>query len=71
MSLVTGWMNMWEDMVRLATGQKPVGLGQFEVGENFGITKGKVVFSNNLLVLIQYELTTKNVYAELLFIVFA
>ncbi len=69
MNLVTGWMNLSEDMSRLNNDQKPVGLEQFEVGKNLAITKGKVVFRNELLELIQYEPTTKNVYAEPVFIV--
>jgi polyhydroxyalkanoate synthase len=69
MNLITGWMNFLEDMSRLANDQKPVGLEQFEVGKNLGVTKGKVVFRNELLELIQYEPTTKNVYAEPIFIV--
>ena len=69
MNLLTGWTNLLEDMRRLATGKKPVGLEQFEVGKNLAITKGKVIFRNDLLELIQYEPTTKEVYAEPVFIV--
>ena len=69
MNLVTGWTNLLEDLSRLANDEKPVGLEQFEVGKNLAITKGKVIFRNELLELIQYEPATRNVYAEPVFIV--
>ncbi|MEM7027940.1 MAG: alpha/beta fold hydrolase, partial [Pseudomonadota bacterium] len=34
----------------------------FEVGENIATTPGKVIYQNDLIQLIQYEPTTKNVY---------
>jgi polyhydroxyalkanoate synthase len=41
----------------------------FEVGRNLGITPGKVIFQNDLMQLIQYEATTKDVLKVPLLIV--
>ncbi|MDB2414204.1 hypothetical protein N9W34_00355 [Rickettsiales bacterium] len=68
-NLVTGWMNLLEDMSCLVNDEKPVGLEQFEVGKNLAITKGKIIFRNELLEVIQYKPITNNVYAEPVFIV--
>lgn len=63
-NLVHGWRNLLEDIERTASSKPPVGADAFKVGENIAITPGKVVYRNNLIELIQYELVTKKVHAE-------
>lgn len=64
MNLLRGWMNMMEDAERALCGHPPIGAEQFQVGKNLAMTPGKVVFRNHLIELIQYQPTTKKVYAE-------
>lgn len=64
-----GEQNFMEDWLRLATGQPAVGMERFKVGENIAATKGKVVYQNRLIELIQYEPATAEVYAEPVLIV--
>ncbi|MDB2415207.1 alpha/beta fold hydrolase [Rickettsiales bacterium] len=59
-----GYQNLLEDAKRHQEGKPPVGSEAFEVGKNIAATKGKVVFRNNLIELIQYTPTTAEVYAE-------
>ena len=59
-----GAQNLTDDRLRLATGQPAAGMEKFKVGENIAVTKGKVVYQNRLIELIQYEPTTAEVYAE-------
>ncbi len=69
MNLVRGVQNFLEDWERNQAGDGPVGMDDFAVGENLARTKGKVIFSNQLIELIQYNPTTEEVYAEpLLFV---
>ncbi|MCC5859101.1 MAG: polyhydroxyalkanoic acid synthase [Ectothiorhodospiraceae bacterium] len=63
-NLYDGWQNFLEDWERAMAGRPPVGVEGFRVGENLGVTPGKVVYRNRLIELIQYEPATKQVYAE-------
>jgi polyhydroxyalkanoate synthase len=63
-NLFQGWSNFFEDWERAASGKKPVGAEQFQVGENVAVTPGKVVYRNRLIELIQYAPATDTVRAE-------
>lgn len=63
-NFVQGMKNFMDDAVRAATDKPPAGAENFEVGKDIAATKGKVVYRNNLIELIQYEPTTTEVYAE-------
>lgn len=69
MNLVKGWQNLLEDIEHVYRGLPPVGTEAFVVGETIAITKGKVVFRNHLMELIQYTPTTKTVHPEPILIV--
>ncbi|MFT6088537.1 MAG: polyhydroxyalkanoate synthase [Sulfitobacter sp.] len=69
MNLVRGWQNFLEDAARANTGEKPVGLEEFQVGGNLATTPGKVVYRNRLIELIQYAPTTDKVRPEPILIV--
>jgi polyhydroxyalkanoate synthase subunit PhaC len=75
-ALRTGGMNFaagaarWaEDAGRLARGESLRPTGGFRVGETIAITKGEVVFRNELIELIQYAPTTRTVRREPILIV--
>ena len=68
-NLLRGWNNFTEDAKRLAASKAPVGAESFRVGENVALTKGKVVYRNRLIELIQYAPATAEVYAEPVLIV--
>ncbi|MCI0482017.1 MAG: alpha/beta hydrolase, partial [Candidatus Dadabacteria bacterium] len=68
-NLWRGWLNLLEDWERAVIGKKPVGTEQFEVGKNVAVTPGRVIFRNRLIELIQYEPSTRDVYAEPVLIV--
>ncbi|WP_258867908.1 poly-beta-hydroxybutyrate polymerase N-terminal domain-containing protein [Alkalilimnicola ehrlichii] len=63
-NLLRGWRNFIDDVYRRVHGQPPAGVEDWQVGENMALTPGKVIYRNRLIELIQYEPTTKNVYAE-------
>ena len=69
MNLMRGWQNFIEDTTRANAGKKPVGVDAFEVGRNMATAKGKVVYRNRLIELIQYAPTTKTVRPEPILIV--
>ncbi|MCG2842042.1 alpha/beta fold hydrolase [Sandaracinobacter sp. RS1-74] len=67
--LVDGFNHLVDDMQRQFRGQPPVGAEQFQVGETVATAKGKVVWRNRLMELIQYAPTTDKVRPEPVLIV--
>lgn len=53
-----------QDFIEKLTGSPPEGVENFIPGKQVAITKGKVVYSNHLIELIQYEPQTEKVYKE-------
>lgn len=68
-NLMRGWQNFIEDTSRANAGKKPGGFESFEVGRNMATSKGKVVYRNHLIELIQYAPTTDKVRPEPILIV--
>jgi polyhydroxyalkanoate synthase subunit PhaC len=68
-NLVRGFWNLVEDWERFINGRPPVGTEQFKVGKHIAATRGKVVFRNRLMELIQYEPVTTEVRPEPILIV--
>ena len=69
-NLVKGLQNLLEDLER-GKGQLSVATTRYEMfklGENIATTPGKVVYQNDLMQLIQYEPTTKQVFKKPLLI---
>ena len=64
MNLVQGAANALEDFKRNISGQPEEGMESFKVGTDLATAKGKVVFRNDLIELIQYDPVTKDVYKE-------
>ena len=64
-----GFSNWLEDVERLMRNLPPVGAEAYRPGEQVAITPGKVVYRNRVMELIQYEPTTKSVFAEPVLIV--
>lgn len=63
-NLVRGTELAIQDMVEKLTGSPPAGVENFIPGKQVAITKGKIIFKNHLIELIQYEAQTKTVYKE-------
>ncbi len=69
LNFVRGAHNFIEDLSRNIRGEPPVGAEKYQVGVNIATTKGKVIYQNRLIELIQYSPTTKTVYKEPILIV--
>lgn len=68
-NLVEGAKNFAEDITRYIKKEPPVGMEKFKVGKNLAVTKGKVIYQNQLIELIQYSPLTDEVYAEPILII--
>ena len=68
-NLVRGLQHWLDDVKRTVDHAAPPGGEAFEVGQGVAVTPGKVVLRNELIELIQYTPTTKQVHAEPLLIV--
>lgn len=64
MNLINGTQIAVSDMLDRIAGMPPPGAENFIPGKNVAITPGKIVFSNHLIELIQYEPQTKSVFKE-------
>lgn len=63
-NLVRGSELAVQDFIEKITGSPPAGVENFVPGNQVAITKGKVVYSNHLIELIQFEPQTTKVYKE-------
>ena len=68
-NLVRGVKYLAEDVQRMLKGLGPVGVENYQVGEQIAACKGKVILRNSLMELIQYSPTTPKVYAEPILVV--
>ena len=68
-NFVKGSHNFKEDVTRFLKKEPPVGMDKFKVGTNVAVTKGKVIYQNRLIELIQYSPLTEDAYAEPILIV--
>ena len=64
LNLIQGTELAYEHLLKRLTGMPPPGAEHFIPGIDVAITPGKVVFSNHLIELIQYEAQTKTVFKE-------
>lgn len=63
-NLIQGTRLGIEDILAKWSGTPPAGVEHFIPGKDVAITPGKIVYSNHLIELIQYEATTPKVYKE-------
>jgi polyhydroxyalkanoate synthase len=69
-TFVFGWQNLCSDWMRLLSGNRgPRDTSDFVVGETVAASRGKVVFRNELIELIQYYPCTSEVHPEPILIV--
>jgi polyhydroxyalkanoate synthase len=69
-NFVFGWQNWYNDWMRMLTaGKQPAKDQEFVVGETVATSRGKVVFRNELIELIQYYPTTGKVRPEPILVV--
>lgn len=69
MNYVRGFNNYITDLSRNFNNLPPAGTEHFQVGVDVAITKGKIVYRNQLIELIQYEPKVNKVFAEPILIV--
>ncbi len=62
LSLLKGMKNLYEDLTKNGGLPSQVDKRPFKVGENLAVSKGAVVWKNEMLELIQYKPTTEKVY---------
>lgn len=63
-NLVRGTELAIQDLLEKLTGSSPAGVENFIPGKQVAISKGKVIFKNHLIELIQYEPQTTTVFKE-------
>ena len=63
-NLIRGTELAIQDFTEKLTGSPPAGVEHFIPGKQVAVTKGKIVFKNHLIELIQYEAQTEKVYKE-------
>lgn len=63
-NLIRGTELAAQDFLEKLTGAPPAGVENFIPGKQVAITKGKIIFKNHLIELIQYEAQSKKVYKE-------
>jgi polyhydroxyalkanoate synthase subunit PhaC len=68
-NFVFGWQNWFRDWMQLLSGGKSADNGDFVVGETVATSRGKVVFRNELIELIQYYPSIAKVRPEPILIV--
>lgn len=64
-----GAKNFIEDLTTNLKGEPLIGTENYQVGSDVAATKGKVIYQNRLIELIQYSPTTKTVYKEPILII--
>lgn len=69
MNFVKGAKNLVDDVTRHLKKEPPIGSEKYVVGKDLAVTKGKVVYQNRLIELIQYSPVTSDVFAEPVLIV--
>lgn len=68
-NLIDGTDIAMKDLLEKISGSAPAGVEHFIPGKDVAITPGRVVYSNHLMELIQYDPLTKDVYKEPVLIV--
>ena len=68
-NFVFGWQNFCSDWMRAMSAGREPAKGDFVVGETVAASRGKVVYRNDLIELIQYYPTTGKVHPEPILIV--
>lgn len=69
MNFIKGAKNLVDDVTRFLKKEPPIGTEKFEIGKDLAATKGKVIYQNRLIELIQYSPLSNDVYAEPILIV--